>query len=246
MAETEKTTALIKRDLAAGTPENAERRLHALAVRGDVDDTALMEIVADLDDYERTRLIGAGDVTKPSLVATLLTPEQFIEALERIGSKWTKVSSYRKDSHLIDRYQGELADFILSVILSAKDDPNRIASLFSVFQKKKYTHVLMALMPWDLEFMDDFDHNMVVDNGTVAELVPLMKEYLPHLLQIIQTAMIQEISLHQKPGEDRQDASERLHRKYMRETLNSLVKVALGHAKVAPKSSSADGVWGNL
>ena len=107
-------TLAIRQTLAHSGAFAAE---HQLKIIGDnAGDEELGSVIQSLDPWEVAAIVKEGDYTKPSIAAAFITPEQFLNALEHLGSSWGTLNR-KLHGWEIESMHNRVSDFVLSTIL---------------------------------------------------------------------------------------------------------------------------------
>jgi hypothetical protein len=125
-------------------------------------------------------IVAESDMSKPSMAHAFITPDQFLEAFERLGTRWPKENEI-KSEYDYAQIQSDVEDFLCPMILST-GDPVRAKTML----KKLLSHSLgaeallfAALGQKDyLEFLND-PGNSGITRGTWQELLHATLEHHP-------------------------------------------------------------------
>ncbi len=156
----------------------AESQLALIASTGG--DSQLQLVVENLTAAEINVIVEEADMSKPSVAHAFISPAQFLEAFERLGSRWSRIDSIESAGDY-EGIQHDVEDFLCPMIL-ATGDPDRIklmittlfehpmggeAVLFAALEKKDYFEYMTA--PGDYP----------INRGTWQELLSVTREYHP-------------------------------------------------------------------
>jgi hypothetical protein len=113
------TTALtIRQTLSDFGPGRAERALALLA--HEQGDEQLALLAKELTPAEVAQIMSEGDYTKPSMLAAVITPEQFVGSLHRLGAKWGTLRG--AEDQAMDSLRAEVRDYMLSGLLTGNEE----------------------------------------------------------------------------------------------------------------------------
>lgn len=156
----------------------AEQQLALLASEGG--DMQLQLVVEKLTAAEINVLVEDADMSKPSMAHAFITPSQFLEAFERLGTRWSQADEINS-AHDYATIQSDVEDFLCPMIL-ATGDPARAkemltallahdlgaeALLFTALGRKDYLEFLAA------------PGGFGINKGTWQELLQITLELLP-------------------------------------------------------------------
>jgi hypothetical protein len=156
----------------------AELQLSLLAAEGG--DSQLQLVVEKLTAAEINVIVADADMSKPSMAHAFITPAQFLEAFERLGTRWSQ-SDEIKSANDYTEIQGDVEDFLCPMVL-ATGDPVRAkimldallghalgpeAILFTAIGRKDYQEFLAA------------PGNFAITRGTWQELLHATLEHAP-------------------------------------------------------------------
>ncbi len=88
-------------------------------------DMAVMQIAPHLSSAEVRGVTAAGDIVKPSLLHTAITPEQFLGVFRRVGSKWAAAEQDDCAPYDLEQFQEELKQFLCAFVLLQDDEKRR-------------------------------------------------------------------------------------------------------------------------
>ncbi len=156
----------------------AERQLTILAA--EAGDAQLQVVVEKLTAAEINVLVEDADMSKPSMAHSFITQSQFLEAFERLGSRWSQADEINTTNDYTT-IQSDVEDFLCPMIL-ATGDPARAkemlaallshdlgaeALLFTALGRKDYLEFLSA------------PGGFAIEKGTWQELLHSTLEHLP-------------------------------------------------------------------
>lgn len=96
----------------------AEMQLSLLAA--EAGDSQLQIVVEKLTAAEINVLVADADMSKPSMAHAYITPAQFLEAFERLGTRWSQ-SDEIKSANDYAEIQSDVEDFLCPMILATGD-----------------------------------------------------------------------------------------------------------------------------
>ncbi|HEX8312618.1 MAG TPA: hypothetical protein VF614_14950 [Chthoniobacteraceae bacterium] len=96
----------------------AETQLALLASEGG--DAQLQLVVEKLTAAEINVIVADADMSKPSMAHAYITPEQFLEAFERLGTRWPR-SDEIKSANDYHEIQSDVEDFLCPMVLATGD-----------------------------------------------------------------------------------------------------------------------------
>jgi len=143
-------------------------------------DQGLVRIVALLSGAELTQLTTDSDLTCPSLVHGLLTPEKFAEVFRRVGTKWKEAAEPTCRPETLRSFQEELNQFFSAHIILTDDLQRRIELLKAVLNNRLGVEALVFAVINEKEF-----HEFMEGGGHAAslgdwqEVVDIVATYLP-------------------------------------------------------------------
>ncbi len=225
----------------------AERQL---ALVGDNHgDEQLAILVQEMTPAEVSQFLSESDYTKPSVVAHHVTPDQFIGAIHRIGSRWGTLRGADEDT--LGTVRSQLSDFILSALLHGEDGPRE--ELFAAILEDALAQDALATIaigePGCPDFLLEQDW-AVTQPGTWQEAYAFLHEKFPvpfgHLRQEV-IALFKDRSEDEdedKPDEDKWTVPVKA-RKFVRRTLQSLVSRAEEVSGVEPTVKPSGGIFDN-
>ena len=247
--ETENTALQIRELLKSSGPGQAEHQL--MVIGTNVGDHELARVIGELGAPEVVALVGEGDYTKPSIVASFITPEQFIGALDRLGAKWGEIGPKDGLDVLVSLKQ-DLADFILSVVLTAESG-NRPSLFKALTDYPLGRDSLVAIATGDTdsaEFLKGFDAAMA-QKGTWQELYVELQQFDERVFKAIRTraaglysgnAEISDLEAADDDSEDRSPST-----RFLRRTLSTLSRKAQRLAEAeTPAGTKTDEVFVNV
>ncbi len=173
---TEKTLA-VRSALASGG-EAGETQLAMLATAAG--DLQLQLVVESLTAAEINVLVADADMSKPSVAHAFISPEQFLEAFDRIGSRWSRFDAVESAADYAE-IQRDVEDFLCPMVL-ASEDPVRAkkmietlfdhplgaeAVLFTAIDKKDYQEFILS------------PASHAINRGTWQELLQVTLEHHP-------------------------------------------------------------------
>lgn len=173
---TEKTLAL--RAALESSGGAAELQLALLASEGG--DSQLQLVVEELTAAEINVIVADADMSKPSMAHAFITPAQFLEAFERLGSRWSQ-SDEIKSPNDYTQIQGDVEDFLCPMILATGDPVRAKTMLTALLGHELGAEALLftALGRKDyLEFLAS-PANQAITRGTWQELLHATLEHCP-------------------------------------------------------------------
>ena len=96
----------------------AELQLALLASQAG--DSQLQILVEELTAAEINVIVADADMSKPSMAHAFITPAQFLEAFERLGSRWSQSEEIRSANDYA-QIQSDVEDFLCPMILATRD-----------------------------------------------------------------------------------------------------------------------------
>lgn len=174
---TTENTLAVRAALESGAGA-AESQLALIATNAG--DSQLQLVVETLTAAEINVIVADSDMAKPSVAHAFITPAQFLEAFDRLGSRWSRFDQIESASDYLE-VQEIVEDFLCPMILSS-DDPKRAkqmlgtlfghplgcdAVLFTAIERKDYQEFLSA----------PGDHS--ITRGTWQELLQSTLEHQP-------------------------------------------------------------------
>jgi hypothetical protein len=96
----------------------AEMQLALLAAAGG--DSQLQIVVEKLTAAEINVIVADADMSKPSMAHAFITPAQFLEAFERLGTRWSQ-SDEIKSANDYTEIQSDVEDFLCPMVLATGD-----------------------------------------------------------------------------------------------------------------------------
>ena len=156
----------------------AEKQLAVLA--SEAGDTQLQLLVEQLTAAEINVLVEDADMSKPSMAHSFITPSQFLEAFERLGTRWSQADEIRS----ADDYatiQSDVEDFLCPMILATGDAARAKEMLAALLGHALGAEALLftALGRKDyLEFLAA-PGGFAINKGTWQELLQITQELIP-------------------------------------------------------------------
>lgn len=156
----------------------AEVQLALLASEGG--DTQLQLVVEKLTAAEINVIVADADMSKPSMAHAYITPAQFLEAFERLGTRWSQSEEIKSANDYV-LIQSDVEDFLCPMVLATGDGARAKtmlaallghamgveALLFTAIGRKDYHEFLAA------------PGSMTVVRGTWQELLHATLEHHP-------------------------------------------------------------------
>ncbi len=232
-------TLAIRQTLANLGPRKAELQL---ALLGDNQgDEQLAVIVSELTHAEVSQLLAEGDYTKPSVVAHHLTPAQLLGALHRLGAKWGNLRGTETETLLPLKEQ--VGDFMLSALLHG-NEKTRHELMEVILEDTLAEDVLVAIAlfePGCPEFLTEKDW-ATAQHGTWQELYMTIRDMRRAAFDRLSkevTDLFEKTDDRDDDNEDEEAEMPRKAEKFLRRTLQALVKKAddLGDAVPAEKKA---------
>ncbi len=170
-------TLAVRAALESGA-DAAETQLALIA--SNAGDSQLQLVVETLTAAEINVIVADSDMAKPSIAHAFITPAQFLEAFDRLGSRWSRFDQVESAADYLE-VQEIVEDFLCPMVLSA-EDPKRAkqmlgtlfghplgcdAVLFTAIDRKDYQEFLAA----------PGDHSII--RGTWQELLQSTLEHHP-------------------------------------------------------------------
>lgn len=240
-----KNAIAIRQALDNHGPEKAERKL--IIIGNEAGDEELAILIQGLGMGDISALIGEGDYTKPSIVSAFITPQQFIGALERLGSKWGECRGLISEVRLHEMDE-DVTHFLTSVILT-NDERQKKLMLEALYFKEIGRDLLVSIAVGKagcLEFFDSDDHrNQSLDVGraevgTWQELFVELQAAHPNFFAEIKRTIF---SLH---ADERRNPEEAIVRGFVSKTFRKLVSRAKRQVGKPKSEVVLDEVFGNL
>jgi hypothetical protein len=156
----------------------AETQLALIASTGG--DLQLQLVVEKLTAAEINVLVEEFDMSKPSVAHAFISPEQFLEAFDRLGARWSQIDEIELTGDYAE-IQRDVEDFLCPMILST-GDPARIKLMVTTLFKHPFggESVLFAA----LEKKDYFEYMTApqdhpITRGTWQDLLSVAREHFP-------------------------------------------------------------------
>lgn len=138
-------------------------------------DQQLAQVIAEFHPAEIAVMVRDADMTKPSLAHAFITPDQFIGAFGRIGSRWGEIPSN------VDyvTFQRDVEDFLCPMILAAEDPERRATMVRELAGHELCVETLLFLTLGHSESPSllAHPHGYPFVRGTWQELLGLFYEY---------------------------------------------------------------------
>src|SRR4051812_16877061 len=153
---------------------------HLALVAAEAGDSQLQLLVEKLTAAEINVLVEDADMSKPSMAHSFITPSQFIEAFERLGTRWSQADEIRS----ADDYttiQSDVEDFLCPMILATGDAARAKEMLAALLGHALGAEALLftALGRKDyLEFLTA-PGGFAINKGTWQELLQTTQELIP-------------------------------------------------------------------
>ncbi len=96
----------------------AEMQLALLAA--EAGDSQLQIVVERLTAAEINVIVADADMSKPSMAHAYITPAQFLEAFERLGSRWSQSDELKSANDYVE-IQSDVEDFLCPMVLATGD-----------------------------------------------------------------------------------------------------------------------------
>lgn len=179
-----------------------EQNTHALAVRAalgsgvsaaekqlaiigtNFGDEELKEVIKELTPAEISIISSEGDMTKPSILHSFITPEQFVLAFKRIGARWGAVDKWISPDAL-HKFQDDISDFLCPVILGA-DNTTRRSEVLSALLDVEHAEETLFMLSLDRKDSAEFFSSPTtcpITHGTWQELLQVVVEYDPSRIE---------------------------------------------------------------
>ena len=156
----------------------AELQLALLASQAG--DSQLQLLVEELTAAEINVIVADADMSKPSMAHAFITPVQFLEAFERLGSRWSQSDEIKTLNDFV-QIQGDVEDFLCPMVL-ATGDPLRAKTMLSALLGHELgaeALLFTALGRKDyLEFLSS-PATQAITKGTWQELLHVTLELCP-------------------------------------------------------------------
>lgn len=166
------TTLTLSEILRTQGPRAAERQMDIIAHRAG--DNELTKLISDMDPSEVATVIVEGDFTKTSIASHLISPDLFLNALERLGANWKNV---RQEGLTSLRFtKNQIEDFVLSVTLGG--NPARRQEMINAMLRHSLARRVIMILPlyeeckeddYFLSVLNQLDSRQV-EHGTWQEL----------------------------------------------------------------------------
>jgi hypothetical protein len=156
----------------------AEKHLALLAY--EAGDAQLQLVVEKLTAAEINVLVEDADMSKPSMAHAFITPSQFLEAFERLGTRWSQADEI-KSANDYTTIQSDVEDFLCPMILATGDVVRAKEMLVALMGHALGAEALLftALGRKDyLEFLAA-PGGFAIEKGTWQELLQSTRELLP-------------------------------------------------------------------
>jgi hypothetical protein len=235
----------ITQTLSVYGPATAERSLAVIGNKAGDEELAIL--VQSLEVGDISALIGEGDYTKPSIVVPFITPQQFIGALERLGTKWGECRGVISDIKLAEMHE-DVTDFLTSVILT-NDERQKRTMLETLYLREIGKDLLVSIAVNEvgcLEFFNSDEHRpggvdvARVEVGTWQEIFVELQATNPDFFANVRRIIF---SLH---ADERKNPDEAVVKRYVSNTYRQLIRRAKALV-VKPKSGMIlDEVFGDL
>ncbi len=171
------TTLAVRAALESGGAA-AESQLALIATAAG--DSQLQLVVESLTAAEINVIVADADMSKPSMAHAFISPEQFLEAFDRLGSRWARVGEVKTTGDYVE-IQRDVEDFLCPMVLST-DDPARARLMIATL----FEHPLggEAVLFAALEKKDYFEYmtspgDHPITKGTWQELLSATREHHP-------------------------------------------------------------------
>lgn len=142
-------------------------------------DEQLALVIEDLGAAEIAAIVEDADMTKPSIVHSFISPEQFIGAFNRLGAKWGAITP-SSDIDLLT-FQNDIEDFLCPMILASGVQKHRDSLLAALLEHPlgPDTLLFVALGRKDSEELILRPADYPIAHGTWQELFRLTSELQP-------------------------------------------------------------------
>lgn len=143
-------------------------------------DSQLQVVVEKLTAAEINVIVADADMSKPSMAHAFITPEQFLEAFERLGSRWSQ-SDDIKSANDYNEIQSDVEDFLCPMVLATGDATRAKAMLGALLDHQLGAEALLftAIGRKDyLEFLAA-PGSYGITRGTWQELLHATWEHQP-------------------------------------------------------------------
>jgi hypothetical protein len=156
----------------------AENQLALLA--SEAGDSQLQIVVEKLTAAEINVIVADADMSKPSMAHAFITPDQFLEAFERLGTRWSQADEIRSANDYAE-IQSDVEDFLCPMVLSTGDATRAKTMLEALLGHALGAEALLftALGRKDYQEFLAGPGNFAITRGTWQELLQITLELHP-------------------------------------------------------------------
>lgn len=156
----------------------AEKQLTLIAAEGG--DLQLQLLVEKLTAAEINVLVEDADMSKPSMAHAFITPSQFLEAFERLGTRWSQASEIHS-AHDYARIQSDVEDFLCPMILATGDTARAKEMIGALLGHELGAEALLFMALGRKEYLEFLaaPGGFAIDKGTWQELLQTTLELYP-------------------------------------------------------------------
>jgi hypothetical protein len=143
-------------------------------------DSQLQLVVESLTAAEINVIVADSDMSKPSMAHAYISPEQFLEAFDRLGSRWSRFDPVEASGDYSE-IQRDVEDFLCPMILSTGDPVRAKMMILALFEHPLGGEAVLfaALEKKDyFEFMTS-PGDYPITRGTWQELLAATREHYP-------------------------------------------------------------------
>jgi hypothetical protein len=156
----------------------AENELALLA--SGAGDAQLQVVVEKLTAAEINVIVADADMSKPSMAHAFITPSQFLEAFERLGTRWGQAEDVRSANDYAE-IQSDVEDFLCPMVLATGEAARAKSMLDALIGHSLGAEALLftALGRKDYQEFLASPGNFAINGGTWQELLQVTLELHP-------------------------------------------------------------------
>ena len=156
----------------------AETQLARLAT--EAGDSQLQVVIEKLTAAEINVIVADADMSKPSMAHAFITPTQFLEAFERLGSRWSRANEIKSSDDYAE-IQRDVEDFLCPMVLATADQARAKTMLGALLGHSLGAEALLftALGRKDYQEFLASPGNFAIAAGTWQELLQVTLEQQP-------------------------------------------------------------------
>jgi hypothetical protein len=156
----------------------AENQLALLA--SEAGDSQLQVVVEKLTAAEINVIVADADMSKPSMAHAFITPDQFLEAFERLGTRWTQSDDFHSALDYAE-LQNDVEDFLCPMVLATGDATRAKTMLGALLGHTMGAEALLFTAIGRKDYQDFLagPGNFAITRGTWQELLQVTLELHP-------------------------------------------------------------------